>query len=104
MFRRFARSTPSAGLALYVRHDCSLCDELEALIRAELPAAARKIRRIDVDSDPVLRARFGMQVPVLTVGGRVAFKARARRDQVVPRIERLTRIARERGDLEAKSG
>lgn len=100
MFRRFRRAAPTAELVLYVRGACPLCDELELQIRAAAPTAARDLRRVDVDSNVGLVARFGTVVPVLTVGGRVAFKARARSETIAARIERLTRIARERGPLE----
>lgn len=99
MFRRFHRAATVAELVLYVRGACPLCDEFEQEVRAAAPTASREIRRVDVDSDPGLVARFGTVVPVLTVGGRVAFKARARSECILPRIERLSRIARERGAL-----
>lgn len=99
MFRPFRRSAPAAELVLYVRGACPLCDELELQIRAAAPTAARNLRRVDVDSSVGLVARFGNVVPVLTVGGRVAFKARARSSTIARRIESLTRIAHERGPL-----
>ncbi|MCA8978878.1 MAG: glutaredoxin family protein [Planctomycetes bacterium] len=99
MFRPFRRAAPAAELVLYVRGACPLCDELERELRAAVPTAARDLARVDVDSDLALVARFGSVVPVLTVGGRVAFKARARPEAIAPRIERLTRIALERGPL-----
>ena len=100
MFRPFRRAAPAAELVLYVRGACPLCDELELQIRAAVPTAARDLQRVDVNSDVGLIARFGSVVPVLTVGGRVAFKARARAETIASRIERLTRIALERGPLE----
>ncbi len=43
-------------------------------------------RRIDVDSDPDLVARYGDEVPVLLVNGRKAFKYRVGAAQLRARI------------------
>ena len=59
------------------RHDCELCDEmvreLEALGRTvPLPP----IEVVDVDSDPVLQRRHGLDVPVLLLDGSVVCRHR----------------------------
>ena len=55
-------------IELYTRNNCSLCDQAEALLAAE--ARKAKVRRVDVDDDPTLQARYGERVPVITVDGR----------------------------------
>ena len=50
-----------AELVLITRQGCCLCEGLEEKLRAlELP-----FERLDVDSDPQLLARHGLEVPVL---------------------------------------
>ena len=63
--------TPAtARLTLLTREECGLCEEFHV----ELAAAARTrtlppIDVVDVDSDPVLARRHGLDVPVLLLDG-----------------------------------
>ena len=52
-------------LLLFTRQGCCLCDGLEEKLAALVPAPA--ITRIDVDGDPALQGRYGLEVPVLAV-------------------------------------
>jgi hypothetical protein len=54
---------PALALLLYSRRGCCLCEGLEAKLRALDPAPA--LRVVDVDDDPALQARYGLEVPVL---------------------------------------
>jgi hypothetical protein len=53
-------------LFLFTRSGCCLCEGLEEKLRALDPPPP--LRCVDVDADPVLRARYGLEVPVLAVG------------------------------------
>jgi hypothetical protein len=53
------------SLILYTRAGCCLCEGLEERLRDLRPADPP--RRVDVDSDPALQARYGLSVPVLAV-------------------------------------
>ena len=69
-------NTP-AGLALVQRHECGLCEEMAA----DLARLGRRIRLppltvVDVDSDPVLQRRHGLEVPVLLLDGSVVCRQR----------------------------
>jgi len=58
------------GLVLVTREECGLCEEMEAELEAA--AATRSLphlRRLDVDSDPELTRRYGLDVPVLLLDG-----------------------------------
>jgi len=57
------------GLTLISRRDCLLCDEMLAALR-EFGAGVTlpPLRQLDVDSDPELTRRYGLQVPVLLLG------------------------------------
>jgi hypothetical protein len=54
-----------ADLVLYTRQGCCLCEGLEEKLRALEPPPV--LHRVDVDGDPALQARFGLEVPVLMV-------------------------------------
>ncbi|MGH7924640.1 MAG: glutaredoxin family protein [Candidatus Binatus sp.] len=63
-------------LILYTRNDCGLCREMEGVIAAELQNFDARIQRIEIDGNADLEARFGLEVPVLFVNERKAFKYR----------------------------
>ncbi len=70
------------------RQDCDLCDEMVA----ELQSLGRKIRLppvsiVDVDGDPELLRRYGLNVPVLLLDGTVVCKHRLDADE----LQRLLR-------------
>lgn len=71
-------------LTLVHRRDCELCDEmladLEALkARVELPP----LELLDVESDPELERRYGLNVPVLLLDGSVVCRHRLDADELV---------------------
>lgn len=63
-------------VVLYGKADCHLCDEMKAVVeevRREIPFA---LEIIDITSDPALTATYGLEIPVLVIDGRKAFKYR----------------------------
>jgi glutaredoxin len=75
-------------LTLYSRPGCHLCDEAKKLIT---PLAARfgvQIREINIDADPVLRARYNEEVPVLFLGPRKVAKYAVNLEQLQRQLER----------------
>lgn len=65
-----------AGIVIYSRVECHLCDEAKAAIE---PIAARRgipIEVVDVDTSQELKDLYGLEVPVVFVNGRKAFKYR----------------------------
>ena len=63
-------------ITLYGRVDCHLCHEMRAVIDFVIQRMAVEVEEVDVDTDPGLQATYGMEVPVLLVNGRKAFKYR----------------------------
>ena len=61
-------------LTLLTRQGCCLCEGLQERLEALVPAPA--LQCVDVDEDPQLQARFGLEVPVL----------RTRAGDVLPRV------------------
>jgi len=57
-------------LTLYTRRNCHLCDEMKAVIGEVGLTVPLTIEEVDVDGDPTLARRYGLEVPVLVAGGR----------------------------------
>jgi hypothetical protein len=77
-------------LTLLTRDGCGLCEELLAeltALRAREPLIPG-VELIDVDSDPALRCRWGLKLPVLLLDG--ALVCTARLDS--PELLRLLRL------------
>jgi 4a-hydroxytetrahydrobiopterin dehydratase len=77
-------------VTFYTRHDCPLCDAAEAAVRAavvlhQLPLS---ITMVDIDEDPLLKAKFKDDVPVIYVDGEEAFRHRVTADEVAAWIRR----------------
>jgi predicted thioredoxin/glutaredoxin len=74
---------PLARLTLVHRRECALCEEM----LAELKALARTMQlppleTVDVDADPQLRRRYGLDVPVLLLDGSVVCRHRLDRAEL----------------------
>ena len=64
-------------LTVVHRQDCELCDQMVAQLRG----LARKtplppLEVVDVDADPELQRRYGLNVPVLLLDGSVVCRQR----------------------------
>ena len=71
-------------LTIVHRRDCELCD----LMVAELSALGRReslppLTVVDVDADPELLRRHGLQVPVLLLDGTVVCRQRLETDELL---------------------
>jgi glutaredoxin len=75
-------------LVLYTRRDCELCREMEVVIDEVGPRFRVDLKRIEIDGDAALEAQFGLEVPVLFVNGRKAFKYRCTPRELRKRLER----------------
>jgi hypothetical protein len=66
-------------LTLYSRPGCHLCEEMKAEIEraiGALPPGRARLSEVDISTDPALEAQYGLDIPVLLVGGRKAAKYR----------------------------
>ena len=72
-----SEAAAAARLTVVQRHDCELCEiMLQDLARLARTLALPPIELIDVDSDPVLKRRHGLHVPVLLLDGTVVCRHR----------------------------
>lgn len=79
-------------LVLLTRPDCALCEEFcEHLLHWAGDRELPPLQRVDVDSDPLLQRRYGLQIPVLLLDG-----VKVCATQFVP--EELERLLRARAN------
>lgn len=69
-------SMASILLTLYGRPDCHLCDDMKDVVRPLARELRCTLTEVDISGDPTLEARFGLEIPVLLINGRKAFKYR----------------------------
>jgi glutaredoxin len=67
-------STPS--VTLYTRVGCHLCDIAKDVLEDVRRERPFELKTIDVDTDAALVDRYGLEVPVVLINGRKAFKFR----------------------------
>lgn len=76
-----------ATLRLLSRPGCHLCDEMRAAVEPLLAGAGLVLQVVDVDSDPALQERFGLEIPVLLDGdGTVLAKVRDGAERIARRL------------------
>ena len=72
-------------LVLFTRAGCCLCEGLAERLRALEPALP--ITAVDVDHNPALQARWGLEVPVLAIIEEIDPHAARPLPRVPPRLE-----------------
>lgn len=77
-------------LVLYDKPGCHLCDEARAVVervraavKAQVPTT---LDRVDIRTDPALWDLYRLEVPVLEVDGRPAFRLRVDPDRLRARL------------------
>jgi glutaredoxin len=68
-------------VTLYTRPGCHLCDEAKAAIAPLLREFGAALREVNIDADPVLKERYGLDIPVIFVGQRKVAKHRVDLEQ-----------------------
>jgi glutaredoxin len=71
---RSAPAAPTREVVLYTRQGCHLCEDAWALLERTRRRYGFTLRQVDVDTDPDLAARHGLEVPVVAIDGRVRFR------------------------------
>lgn len=61
-------------VVLYGKAGCHLCEEARAEIDAVRARRPFTLTEVDVSLDPVLHARYGERIPVVSVAGEEAFE------------------------------
>ena len=82
--RGAAERVAAARLTVVHRHDCPLCDEMLAELKAlGRTLALPPVEVVDVDADPQLLRRHGLDVPVLLLDGTVVCRHRLDRAELL---------------------
>jgi glutaredoxin len=84
-------------VTLYSRPGCHLCDEAKALISPLLPRAGARLREVNIEADPLLRARYDLDVPVIFLGARKVAKHRLDPEQFRRQLEEARRAKKLEG-------
>jgi hypothetical protein len=71
-----------AEWVVYTRDDCSLCERFQQDLVELIGAQAQHVRRVDIDGDPALEARYGHKIPVLAIDGDIVCMYRVDPDRV----------------------
>lgn len=76
LFGQVAGTGRAVRVIIYSRRDCHLCEmALEQLQKARQEYLL-EVKDIDVDTDPALKERYGEQVPVVSINGKIRFRGR----------------------------
>lgn len=78
-------------VTLYTRVGCHLCDDVKDVIEAVRATRPFDFDVVDIDGDASLRALYNVEVPVIAVNGRKAFKYRLTAEELTERLERAAR-------------
>ena len=75
-------------VVLYGKADCELCDEMKTVVDEVRRALPFALEVVDIGGDPALEAAYGLEIPVLVIDGRRAFKYRVEAAALRRRLER----------------
>ncbi len=83
---RLAASGPR-DVTLFSRPGCHLCEEAKAAIAPLLREFGAVLREVNIDEDPVLKERYGLDIPVIFIGEHKAAKHRVELAQFRRQLE-----------------
>jgi glutaredoxin len=75
---RWFAGTPrhNRQVILYTRQGCHLCEDVWAILEETQRQKPFALQKVDVDTDPELARRYGLEVPVVVIDGRMRFRGR----------------------------
>jgi len=79
-------------VTLYSRPGCHLCEEAKTAIAPLLREFRAVLREVNIDDDPLLKERYGWDVPVLFIGSHKAAKHRVDLVQFRRQLQEATSI------------
>jgi glutaredoxin len=66
---------------IYSRPGCHLCDEMKAIVQRVASSTALPFEEIDISTDAELERLYGIEIPVLFVGGKKVAKYRVSEEE-----------------------
>jgi glutaredoxin len=70
----WGKATRRPAVVLYTRGGCHLCHEVEARLEAERGGVDFDLTIVDIDRDEEQKRLYGLEVPVVSIDGRVRFR------------------------------
>lgn len=70
-----------AQIILYTKPGCHLCEQARQQILAAGCAELYTLEEVNIESDPFLFACYSLDIPVITINGKEAFRHRLTSDQ-----------------------
>ncbi len=77
-----------AGVVMYSRPRCGLCDAARAVILAERDRTPFAFEEIDVESDDALELEYGARLPVVVVDGEELFEISVDKESFAAAVRR----------------
>ena len=74
-------------LTIYSKPGCHLCDEMKAVIHRIRPNFEFALEEVDISTDGALDARYGLEIPVLTIDDKKVAKYRISEAELRKAIE-----------------
>jgi glutaredoxin len=81
-----------AQVTFYTRPNCHLCEEARQAMRAAGCEGQYTLREIDIDGDPELSRRYGLDIPVVLINGVQIFKHRLTASEFEREIRRANSL------------
>jgi glutaredoxin len=78
-------------VVLYTRRGCHLCADAHQILEDARQRHGFGLELVDIDTDPELVGRYGEQVPVVLVDGKLRFRGKVNRAL----LERLLRASQD---------
>jgi len=89
---------------LLTKPGCHLCDEMKAALGRAAHGLPVDVREVDISKDPSLEKRYGVDIPVLFIEAKKAFKHRATEKELRKRLEVADRAQHRGGVRESVPG
>jgi glutaredoxin len=78
-----------AKVILYTRPGCHLCEEAMREMQASGCGDEYELEEVNVDSDPALKERYGLEIPVILINGVKSFKYRLTAAEFKRKLRRM---------------
>lgn len=80
----------TSEVIIYTRPGCHLCEEAKTAINASGCEGEFILTEVNIDDDPLLRERYGDDIPVIFINGVKVFKHRVDPREFKRKLRRLS--------------
>ncbi|HHE07872.1 MAG TPA: glutaredoxin family protein [Chlorobaculum parvum] len=74
-------------VTIYGKPECCLCDEAMVVLEEARRRTPFKIEKVDISGNAALTERYGLDIPVVLVDGRPAFRHRIDAERLAELLE-----------------